>query len=137
MENRCIKIRGLNKYKKKILHNEADRLKLFHWSEQIDDQNSDLFVSNRKEHESIYKIYQKRYFRKNKTTEDRLKEIDGGLTNLSVRGHKALQIKKKTFTSIQTSSETTFYIDNLLNEKYNVTDDNEAKKPRKTTKNCY
>jgi hypothetical protein len=48
---------------------------------------------------------------------------------LSLRGQKALQIEKKTFTSIHTSSETTLYIDNLLNERYDVTDGNEAKKP--------
>jgi hypothetical protein len=64
MENRCMKIKGLNKYKRRILHNEAEKLKLFHWSKQIDDQNSDLYVSNRKEHESIYKIHQKRYLKK-------------------------------------------------------------------------
>ena len=52
------------------------------------------------------------------------------MTNLSLRGHKALQIEKKTYTSIQTSSETTLYIDNLLNERYDVTDGNEANKPR-------
>jgi hypothetical protein len=50
--------------------------------------------------------------------------------SLSLRGHKALQIEKKTYTSIQTSSETTLYIDNLLNERYDVTDGNEANKPR-------
>jgi hypothetical protein len=43
-----------------------------------------------------------------------------------------LQIEKKTYTSIQTSSETSLYIDNLLNERYDVTDGDEANRPRKT-----
>jgi hypothetical protein len=52
------------------------------------------------------------------------------LTNLILRGLKALQIeKKKKYTSIQTS-EKTLYIYNLLDERYDVTDGNEANKPR-------
>jgi hypothetical protein len=77
MENRCIKIKGLNKYKRRILHYEAKKLKLFHWSKQIDDQNSDLFVSNRKENESIFKdiLKNKRYLKKKDILKAILKDI--------------------------------------------------------------
>jgi len=54
LEKNCIIITGLNKYSRKVLHLQCESSKLFHWSKQVDDNNSDLYVSDRDEDKTFH-----------------------------------------------------------------------------------
>ena len=80
-DNSCILIVGLNSYKRQIIHQECENLKLFHWTKKIDEKNSNFIVSNRLVDKKHYIKAKRQYETKNKTIEMRLNEINSDLGN--------------------------------------------------------
>ena len=113
--NKCIKIIDLNKSGRRVLHTE--NVKLYHWSKQIDDKKSNFFVSNRNNDEFLHQKAQKAFFKKTKTMNDRILEIDNQLSDIQLstcRQNKALQIERDALTGHSVSAETTAYINNII-----------------------
>jgi hypothetical protein len=135
LEKNCIIITGLNKYSRKVLHLQCESSKLFHWSKQVDDNNSDLYVSDRDEDKTFHDKAQKMFFKKNKTVEERLIEINENLSSLDLskkapRQLVALQIERDALQMPQSWQATNDYIDNILETRSQAEQAEKIKKPR-------
>ena len=62
-------------------------MKLLHWSKQVDDNNRDFYVSDRDEDRTWHNKAHKMFYKKNKTVEDRLIEINENLSSLYLKKH--------------------------------------------------
>ena len=54
LSNQCMVFSGLNKYSRRVLYIECQRLKLYHWSKQTEGENHNVNVSDRQEDEWIF-----------------------------------------------------------------------------------
>ena len=87
---------------------KCESLKLLHWSKQVDVNNSDFYVSTRDEDKKCHDKAQKMFFKKNKTVDDRLIEINENLASLDLskkipRQLVALQIERDALQMPQSS----------------------------------
>jgi hypothetical protein len=139
LNNQCIKITDLNKYGRRVLHNECENLKLYHWSEQIDYKRSNFYVSNRNNDEMLHKKAQKAYFKQTKTIEQRVLEINNCLSNMQLssssncqtkKKSKALMIERDALTGPTVSVETTDYINNVILSQPERSDQQQKKRGR-------
>jgi len=129
----------LNKYGRRVLHNECENLKLYHWSEQIDYKRSNFYVSNRNNDEMLHKKAQKAYFKQTKTIEQRVLEINNCISNMQLssssncqtkKKSKALMIERDALTGPTVSVETTDYINNVILSQPERSDQQQKKRGR-------
>jgi hypothetical protein len=118
LTNSGIIITKLNAYKRKIIHAEAEKLNLFHWSIQINEKDSHLVVSNNENDRSVHEKKQKQFFKKQKTNEQRIEEIGSSIDSQQITKARrvALAVERDAILPVVIQSETRENIKKVLEE---------------------
>ncbi|CAF0854082.1 unnamed protein product [Brachionus calyciflorus] len=116
--NSRLAFNSLNSYNRRILHETADELNIFHWTENNDKTEKLFIVSNNLSDTEIFKKYQNDFAKKENNLMDKLSKLDLELVNLSLNKSKlvALNIEKSTLTPLLPSSETVDIISRILSQ---------------------
>ena len=95
---------GLNKAKRRLIHQKCEELNLYHWSTQIDEINSDFHVSNMSNYRVQYEKAKRQFHKKQKTVEDRLEELNKSLAVMGVCDSRALCLTAEKLALTPTTS---------------------------------
>jgi hypothetical protein len=112
----CI-ITNLNKYKRKLIHTEADKLNLFHWSVYVNDKDANLIISNNEKDRESYEAKKRKYYKTNKSDENRSEQIKNLLDSTSISNARKLklQVEQAAMENNKPDPETVDYIRGILN----------------------
>ena len=108
---------NLNTYKRRLIHTEAEELKLFHWTVHISDGEAHLIISNNERDKEFYEVKKRQCNKKSKSNELRTVEIDQLLLTPSTSNRRKLQlqIEREAIKAVDPEPETVKLIESILN----------------------
>ena len=89
---------------------------LYHWSKQLNETDSNFFVSKCPEHKIFHEKAEKQYLQNHKSLDAKLDELSMDLSSVSISAHMRLKkvIEQQALTAPKPSEETSKLITQIL-----------------------
>jgi len=110
-------VTNLNEYKRKVVHVEAEKLNLFHWTVHVNANEANLIISNNEKDREQYEVHKRKFYKNIKSSEARAIEINELLKSPSISTARRikLQIELAAIKPTEPEPETVEVVDGILN----------------------